>query len=164
MKKLIIPLMAGLLAVQTAAAAGARVNACRTETRACEAAAQADTAAQARPFKAYLYNKEYKIYLRINLYDKDVKVPGQELYGLLDGYIGSNQSGNMWMITSSVIKNATTAEIEVINDYGSEDFTATLRLNRDGSYTFRKNGGSTLKFAVRGKWQKLPGTIELQKR
>lgn len=149
--------MAGLLALQTAAAAEPQANACRTE-------AQADTAAQARPFKAYLYNKEYKIYLRINLYEKDIKVPGQELYGLLDGYIGSNQSGNMWMITSSEIKNATTAEIEVINDYGSEDFTATLRLNRDGSYTLKKNGGSTLKFGVRGKWQKLPGTIELLKR
>lgn len=39
-------------------------------------------------FKAYLYNDEYEVYLRINFYDKNVKIPGQELYGDLPGYLG----------------------------------------------------------------------------
>lgn len=131
---------------------------------AAEASAQIDSTLNVKPFKAYLVNEEYKIYLRLNFYDKDVKVPGQDVYGELDGFIGSKQSSSMWLITSSELKNAKTAELEVINDYGSEDFTATLKVNSDGSYTLKKNGGSALKFAVKGKWQKLPSTIELKKK
>ena len=36
-------------------------------------------------FRAYLYNNEYDVYLKINFYDEDIKVPGQELYGTLPG-------------------------------------------------------------------------------
>jgi len=126
--------------------------------------AKADSTLEAKPFKAYLVNDEYKIYLRLNLYDKDVKVPGQDVFGELDGFIGSKQSSNVWLVTSSEIKGAKTAELEIINDYGSEDFSATLKANSDGSYTLKRHGGSTLKFAVRGKWQKLPATVELKRK
>lgn len=126
--------------------------------------AKTDSTQAAKPFKAYLVNDEYKIYLRLNLYDKDVKVAGQDIYGELDGFIGSKQSSNVWLITSSELKGSRTAKIEVINDFGSEDFTATLHVNADGSYTLKKHGGSTLKFAVRGKWQKLPGTIDFKRK
>lgn len=125
-----------------------------------DAAAAADTAKAAKPFKAYLYNDEHKVFIKIDLYDKNITVPGQSVYGELDGYLGSKQSSNVWLITSSEIKNSKTAVIEVINDFGSEDFTATLRINSDGSYTLKKQDGSTLKFAVRGKWQKLPSTVD----
>jgi len=39
-------------------------------------------------FRAYLYNNTYNVYLRINFYNQDVTVPGQELYGQLPGYLG----------------------------------------------------------------------------
>ena len=39
-------------------------------------------------FRAYLYNNEYDVYLNINFYDQNIKVPGQELYGDLPGYLG----------------------------------------------------------------------------
>ena len=32
-----------------------------------------------KPFRAYIYNDEYEVYLRINLYDQDVTIPGQDL-------------------------------------------------------------------------------------
>ena len=99
----------------------------------------------------------------MNLYDKDVTVPGQDVYGQVDGYIGSTQSRNIWLVISSEIIDGRTAELEVVNDYGSEDFKAELKLNDDGTYTFKKKGGSTMKFAVKGKWQKIPGSFELQK-
>ena len=57
-----------------------------------------------------------------------------------------------------------TAEIEVANDYGSEDFTAVLKVEKDGTYSYKKKDGSTLKFAVKGKWQKLPGSLEFKKK
>lgn len=117
--------------------------------------AQTDTT-----FNVTLHNDEYKIYITMNLYDKNVDVPGQAVLGKVDGFIASKQSTGKWIIVSSQIKSKNEAEIEVINDYGSEDFTAVIKRNSDGTYSYTKKGGSTLKFAVRGKWQKIPGSVE----
>ena len=156
MRKFVFALIAGLLTIHTADAGAAR----HADTPATEMPSKES---QERPFKAYLYNDELKIYMQINLYDKNIMVPGQDVYGQLDGYIGSRQGSGLWLITSSTVKNSRTAELDIINDYGSEDFTATLRLNADGSYTLKRNGGSTMKFAVRGKWQKIGATVEFKK-
>lgn len=114
-------------------------------------------------FNVTLHNDEYKIYITMNLYDKDVDVPGQAVLGKVDGFIASKQSSSKWIIVSSRIISTTEAEIEVINDYGSEDFLAVIKRNADGTYSYNKKGGSTLKFAVRGKWQKIPGSLEMVK-
>lgn len=114
-------------------------------------------------FNVTLHNDEYKIYITMNLYDKDVDVPGQAVLGKVEGFIASKQSSSKWIIVSSRIISTTEAEIEVINDYGSEDFLAVIKRNADGTYSYNKKGGSTLKFAVRGKWQKIPGSLEMVK-
>lgn len=124
------------------------------------AAAQMTAAnAQDAAFKCTIYNDEYKIFITMNLYDKDVIIPGQEIIGQVDGFIGSEQCAHVWMFTSSDVTNGTTAHFEATNNYGSEDFSARLTLNGDGSYTFKHTGGSTLKFPVKNKWQKIPGTL-----
>lgn len=121
-------------------------------------------AQEARPFDTTIHDEEHKIYIKMDLYDKDVTVPGQDMLGEMDGYFGSTQSRGIWMIVASKLVDERTAEIEVVNDYGSEDFTAELKVNRDGTYSYRKKGGSTLKFAVKGKWQKLPGSLKFKKK
>ena len=121
-------------------------------------------AQEARPFSGEIRNEEHKIYIRMNLYDKDMTIPGQDVLGQVDGYIGSKQSRSLWMIISSTVIDERTAEIEVVNDYGSEDFTAELKVNRDGTYSYRKKDGSTLKFAVKGKWQKIPARVEFRRK
>lgn len=121
-------------------------------------------AQETRPFDTTIHNEEYKIYIKMDLYDKDITVPGQDVLGEMDGYFGSTQSRSMWMIVSSRLIDERTAEIEVTNDYGSEDFTAVLRVEKDGTYSYKKKDGSTLKFAVKGKWQKLPGSLEFKKK
>lgn len=121
----------------------------------------AAVAQQGRPFDTTIRNEEYKICIRLNLYDKNITVPGQDVLGEVDGYFGSTQSSTKWIVVASRLIDGRTAEIEVVNDYGSEDFTATLKVNDDGTYEYKKDGGSTLKFAVRGKWQKIPGNLEL---
>lgn len=121
----------------------------------------AAVAQQGRPFDTTIRNEEYKIYIRLNLYDKNITVPGQDVLGEVDGYFGSTQSSTKWIVVASRLIDGRTAEIEVVNDYGSEDFTATLKVNDDGTYEYKKDGGSTLKFAVRGKWQKIPGNLQL---
>ena len=51
-------------------------------------------------FRAYLFNKEYEVYMRINFYDQNITVPGQELYGELPGYLGKERNSFCWVITS----------------------------------------------------------------
>lgn len=115
-------------------------------------------------FDVYIYNDEYKIFIRINLYDKDILAPGQEILGNIDGYIGSKQCSQIWPVVCSKIINKNTAEIEVVNNYGSEDFIARLTVNKDGTYILKKNEGSTLKFPVKGKWQKIPSVVVFKKK
>ena len=77
------------------------------------------------PFHAYIVNNEYDVYLRINFYDEDITVPGQELYGQLPGFLGKKHNSFCWLITSAKV-NGNTATLSLINDYGSEDLVATL--------------------------------------
>lgn len=115
------------------------------------------------PFRAYIYNNEYEVFLQINLYDEDVEVPGQELYGPLPGYLGKKHNSFCWVITSAKIKDDKTATLSLINDYGSEDLTATLTLQNDSTYILKQESGSTLKVPKNGKWQKLPKTLQLKR-
>ena len=55
-------------------------------------------------FNVTLHNDEYKIYITMNLYDKNVDVPGQAVLGKVDGFIASKQSTGKWIIVSSQIK------------------------------------------------------------
>ena len=115
-------------------------------------------------FRAYLYNNEYEVYLNINFYDENIKVPGQELYGELPGYLGKKNNSFCWVITSAKIKDKKTATMNLINDYGSEDLTATLTQKNDSIYILKQESGSTLKVPKNSKWQKIPKTIELKRR
>ena len=115
-------------------------------------------------FRAYLYNNEYDVYLKINFYDEDIKVPGQELYGTLPGYLGKKNNSFCWVITSAKIKDKKTATMNLINDYGSEDLTATLTRKNDSIYILKQESGSTLKVPKNNKWQKLPKVLELKLR
>ncbi len=111
-----------------------------------------------KPFNSEIHNDEYKIFIKMNLYDKNIVAPDNEALGEIEGYFGSTQSTNKWLIVSSII-SGNTAELEVMNDYGSEDFTATITYQEDGTYSYKKKQGSTMKYAVKGKWQKIPSNL-----
>ena len=115
-------------------------------------------------FRAYLFNNTYNVYLRINFYDQDVSIPGQELYGLLPGYLGKLHNSFCWVITSCEIQSEKKATLQLINDFGSEDLTATLTRKHDSIYILRQGDGNPIKVPSKGKWQKLPKTIELKRR
>ena len=115
-------------------------------------------------FRAYLYNNEYDVYLRINFYDQDVTIPGQELYGELPGYLGKKNNSFCWVITSCKVESEKKTTLQLINDFGSEDLTATLTRKNDSIYVLRQGDGNPIKVPSKGKWQKLPKTIELKRR
>ena len=110
-------------------------------------------------FRAYLYNKEYQLFIKIDLCDENVTIPGQDLLGQLPGYIGRKQNSFCWIITSAEIKDQK-AHLTLINDYGSEDFTATLTHKNDSTYELTYTDGSTFKMPYNGKWQKMPKKME----
>ena len=116
-----------------------------------------------KPFHAYLINNEYEVYLRINFYDQDISIPGQELYGQLPGFLGKKHNSFCWVITAAKINNDKTATLSLINDYGSEDLTATLTLKNDSTYILKQEKGSTLKVPKNSKWQKIPKILELKR-
>ena len=117
----------------------------------------------AKPFRAYLYNNEYEVFMRIDLYDERITVPGQDLYGELPGYLGKKNNTFCWLITSAKI-DGNKAELQMINDYGSEDLTATLTAESDSLYVLKQVGGSSLKVPKEGKWQKLPSKLVFKRR
>ena len=115
-----------------------------------------------KPFRAYLTNKEYSVYLRIDFYQESISVPGQDLYGKLPGYLSKQHNSFCWLITSAEVEG-NKATLQMINDYGSEDLTATLTAESDSVYVLKQIEGSTLKIPNNGKWQKLPKTLELRR-
>ena len=115
-----------------------------------------------KPFLAYLINKEYSVYLKIDFYQESISVPGQDLYGKLPGYLSKQHNSFCWLITSAEVEG-NKATLQMINDYGSEDLTATLTAESDSVYVLKQIEGSTLKIPNNGKWQKLPKTLELRR-
>ena len=75
------------------------------------------------------HNDEFKVYMDINLYENNVIVPDQELFGEIPGYFGTKRDQRKWLITSAKIDGKNSATLEIVNDYGSEDLTATLTYN-----------------------------------
>ena len=116
-----------------------------------------------KPFEGYLYNEEYQIYLKLNVYDKNIMVPDQDIYGELPGYLGSKRDSRLWLITDTNQLNEKSVELSVINDYGSEDFIARITIDDKGVYTFKHIEGSTYKIVVNSKYVKIPKTITFVK-
>ena len=115
-------------------------------------------------FRAYLVNNKYEVYLRINLYEHNITVPAHELYGELPGFLGKKNNSFCWLITSCKIKNEREAELQLINDFGSEDLSATLIRQNDSIYILHQDEGSPIKVPLKGKWQKLPKVLEFKKK
>ena len=123
---------------------------------------QANAQEKSGPFRACLFNKEYNVFLKIDFYKQNITVPGQDLYGELPGYLSKRSNTFCWLITSVEVKG-NTATLQMINDYGSEDLTATLTAESDSVFVLKQIDGVTLKVPNNGKWQKLPKSIELKR-
>lgn len=128
----------------------------------CLASISASAQTKQEPFRANLINKELDVVMRINFYQQDVTVPSQDLLGQVPGYLSKRFSSFAWVITDAQVKGHK-ATLQMINDYGSEDLTATLTAKGDSVFIFKQESGSTLKVPHKGKWQKLPKTIEFRR-
>lgn len=112
-------------------------------------------------FCTYIYNEEYKVYLDIDLYDASISVPGQDIFGLVPGYFGAIRDSRKWLIASAKIVGNNRAELDIVNDYGSEDLTAILIYDKfSDTYTLKQVNGSRLKIVVDRKWLKIPSELK----
>lgn len=125
------------------------------------ATAQQDTTT--KPFKAYLFNEEYDVYMRINFHENDVVISWADLFGPLPGFLAKQNGTYCWLVLETEVHD-NQAELQIVNDSGSEDLTATLTQENDSIYTLRQKSGSTIKLPQSGKWQKLPRTLTLKRR
>ena len=114
-------------------------------------------------FRTYIQNDEYKVYLRINFYDQDIIIPGQELYGPLPGYLGKVHNSFCWPIIATEV-NGKKANLQMVNDFGSEDLEATLTQKNDSTYILKQGKGSVIKVPGDGKWVKLPPVLEFKRK
>ncbi len=96
----------------------------------CLASISASAQTKQEPFRAYLINKELDVVMRINFYQQDVTVPSQDLLGQVPGYLSKRFNSFAWVITDAEVKGHK-ATLQMINDYGSEDLTATLSAKGD---------------------------------
>ena len=116
------------------------------------------------PFKCIVTNKEYNVFLRLNLYEETIPIPGQDILGNTFGYLKKPTDSRVWIVTGATISNdGKKAALEMVNDYGSEDLNAELILNSDSTYLLRQLQGSTIKVAGKNKWIKLPKELKFVK-
>ena len=115
-------------------------------------------------FKGYFFNGEYNVYLKIDLHGDGIIVPDHDLFGPLPGSLGKMNNSFFWLITSKNIKNKKFANIELINDYGSEDLSASLSLKNDSTLVLKQLKGSEIKVPNKGKWQKLPAELVFKRK
>ena len=107
-------------------------------------------------FKGKIFNSEYDIYINMDLVNSNIIVPQQEIFGEIPGFLGDNKDSRKWLFTEAKINAENRATISIINDYGSEDLTATLQILNDTTYILIQESGSSIKVARNRKWVKLP--------
>ncbi|MBO7067254.1 MAG: hypothetical protein J6W52_01030 [Bacteroidaceae bacterium] len=113
------------------------------------------------PWKLKLHCPEEDIRLHIDLYEETIKVPGMEMFGPMNGYLGGNIYG-VWTVTSFTIQDDKIAKLRLSNDLGSETQKATLTQQSDSIYILHFDGTNVVKRAVGRKLVKIPGELKMR--
>ena len=113
------------------------------------------------PWKMNLLCPEEDVRLHINLYEETIEVPGMEMFGPQNGYLGGNIYG-VWTVTSFKIQDDKTATLKLSNDLGSETQKVTLVQQSDSVYTMRFDGTNVVKRAIGRKLVKVPSEFRMK--
>ena len=120
-----------------------------------------------KPWKLSLIDPKEKITLDIDLYEESIEVPGMEMFGPMNGYLGGNIYG-VWTVTSFQIKKDK-AILRLSNDLGLFSLTEGVetkdqykKLNEMGCNLFQ--GYYFAKPMSVTDYEKLLGTQQLDKK
>ncbi len=114
------------------------------------------------PWKMKLTCPEEKVNLVMNLYEESIEVPGMEMFGPMNGYLGGNIYG-VWSITSFEIKDNKNAKLRVSNDLGSETQEIQLTQQNDSTWKMDFLGRNVVKRVNGKKLVKIPATYLMKK-
>lgn len=122
------------------------------------------TAVAAGPWKFKTENRDMNLVIEADLYEESVEVPGLEMFGLLNGYMGGRGIYGVWAITG--VKKITDNEaiVHFSNDLGSETQAVRLTWENDSTLLLEQKGGTTFKRVENKKLVKLPAKIIFNKR
>lgn len=113
------------------------------------------------PWKFKLHCPEEDIRLHIDLYEESINVPGMEMFGAMNGYLGGNIYG-VWTVTSFKIQDEKTAMLKLSNDLGSETQKVTLTQQSDSIYLLHFDGTNVVKRAMGRKLVKIPSEFKMK--
>lgn len=124
-----------------------------------------DSLSVSDPFCCTVINEDEQIIMVLDLHNQALIIPNQEVYGEMAGYIKAQYDSRYWMITSAEFdEKGNKVILEIINDYGSEDLTATLSYDPGNStYTLTQHQGATIKFGKNRKWVKISKELKFRK-
>ena len=72
-----------------------------------QSASVQETPADTIIFKAHIENKEYQVWLDIDLYKPSILIPNQEVFGKVPGYLGAKRDTRKWIIVDYSISGNT---------------------------------------------------------
>lgn len=114
------------------------------------------------PWKLSLHCPEENVHLYLDLYEESINVPGMDMFGPMNGYLGGNIYG-VWSVTSFKIQDDKVATLRLSNDLGSETQKATLTQQSDSLYILRFDGLNVVKRAIGKKLVKIPSEFKMRK-
>lgn len=115
----------------------------------------------AEPWRLHLQNTDEGVILKMDLYEESVDVPGMEMFGPMNGFLGGKGVYGVWMVTSFDIKDDKSVTLRLSNDLGSETQAVRLTQQSDSVYLMELLNGVVVKKAVNRKLIKIPAAIKL---
>lgn len=115
------------------------------------------------PWKMILTCPEEKIDLVMNLYKEDIEVPGMEMFGPMNGYLGGNIYG-VWSITSFKIDSDKNVSLRVSNDLGSDTQAIQITQQNDSVWRMEFTGHNVIKRVNGKKLVKIPSVFLMKKK
>ena len=128
----------------------------------CIAVSLASSALAQGTWKLSLHCPEENVHLYLDLYEESINVPGMDMFGPMNGYLGGNIYG-VWSVTSFKIQDDKVATLRLSNDLGSETQKATLTQQSDSLYILRFDGLNVVKRAIGKKLVKIPSEFKMRK-
>ena len=101
-------------------------------------------------FHTYIYNDEYKVYMDVNLYDANISVPGQDVFGMVPGFFGALRDSRKWLVTDAKIVGKSKAKLE------KKYLKIRRRVNEDKSLKLTEIPANEFKFV----W--VPNEVEVK--
>ena len=115
------------------------------------------------PFRGTFAGTDFKIQIDIDLYEENVKVPGMEAFGPMNGYMKGTDLYCTWYVSSVREVGQDKALVHFSNELGSETQPVELTLQGDSLLQLKQVKGNWLKKVVGKKLQKLPTELTFKR-